>query len=93
MSKQEDFVRTQVRLEQMTYDLLKQQVEKTGMSMNATINSLLHDALLDEIFGEDNLENKQLFMDIIMRRLETLNTKEVRDICSLVVMVSQLKGH
>lgn len=93
MSKQENYVRTQVRLDEDTYGILKEYAEKSGLSMNAAMNDVLYFALVDKLMDMDTPENKQIFIDIAMRRLQTLTTKEVRDICGLIVHISQLKGH
>lgn len=93
MAKQENYVRTQVRLDEDTYGILKEYAEKSNLSMNAAMNDVLYSALVDELMGMDTPKNKQMFIDITTRRLQTLTTKEVRDICELVVHISQLKGH
>lgn len=93
MAKQENYVRTQVRLDETTYGILKEYTEKTGLSMNAAMNFIIHDALIDELLNADTPENRQTFINIINKRLETLTLKEIRDICGLVVHISQLKGH
>lgn len=93
MSKQSNHIKTQIRIESGNYDLLKDYALKNNLSLNEAMNLLIHDGIMEEIFNEDNEENKQHFIDITCRRLNTLTTKEVRDICSLVVRMSQLKGY
>ncbi len=93
MAKQKNYVRTQVRLDEDTYGILKEYAEKSNLSMNAAMNDVLYFALVDELTSIDTPKNKQMFIDITTRRLQTLTTKEVRDICGLVVHISQLKGH
>lgn len=93
MAKQEDYVRTQVRLDKMTYVLLKDYCEKHKVSMNHAINELVHDSLHEDMFNADTQENKDLFIKIASKRLATLSVKEVRELCGLITHISQLKGH
>ena len=93
MAKQNNYVRTQVRLDEDTYGILKEYAEKSNLSMNAAMNGVLYSALVDKLMEMDTPENRRSFIDITVRRLETLTTKEIRDICGLVVHISQLKGH
>lgn len=93
MSKQLSHVRTQIRIDEGIYSLLKDYAEKNKLSLNEAMNSLIHDGVIEDLFNEDNQENKQHFIEITSKRLQTLSTKEVRQICSLVVHISQLKGY
>lgn len=93
MSKQLNHIRTQIRIDSENHELLKEYAQKNNLSLNEAMNLLIHDGIIEELFDEDNQENKQDFIDITCRRLQTLTTKEVRQICSLVVHISQLKGY
>lgn len=93
MAKQENYVRTQVRFDEMTYILLKDYCEKHKVSMNHAINELVHDGLHEDMFNEETQENKDLYVKIASKRLETLSVKEIKELCGLIVHISHLKGH
>lgn len=91
MAKQDDFVRTQVRLDTMVYDLLKAYCQKHDMSMNRAINSIILETVLDEAHIEDTQENKEQYVLAIHHALQSMTAKEMRDISSLLFMISHLK--
>lgn len=93
MSKQVNHVKTQIRIDSGIYDLLKEYAQKNNLSLNEAMNMFIHDGVTEELFNEDTQDNKQHFIDVTVARLQTLTTKEVRQICSLVVRMSQLKGY
>lgn len=93
MAKQSNYFRSQIRLETGIHSLLKEYCEKNNLSLNEAMSGFIHDGLMDSMFNEDTQENKQHFIEIAKNRLETLSVREVREICSLIVHISQLKGY
>lgn len=92
MAKQDNYVRTQIRINSGLYEWIKEFTEKNNVSLNEAMNSLIHDALYEKTFSEETNKNKESLIEIINARLEHLNVRELQSICDLVVRISQLKG-
>lgn len=91
MSKQENFVRTQVRLEKDTHGLLKDYCEANKVSMNEAMNNLIFSALMDEL-AEDKFTSRENLIDIAINNLNDFTLQEVRDVCAIIGYIGSLRG-
>ncbi|GEM_PF-4774777 len=92
MSKQDDFIRTQIRLEKHTYALLKEYCEANNVSMNEAMNSLIWSSLMNEL-NDNQFTQKEKLVEMATNNLKDFTLKEVRDVCSIIGYIGQLKGH
>lgn len=91
MAKQENYVRTQVRLENDVYHLLKEYSQANELSMNEAMNRLLFDAMMKEL-ADDNFDEKQQLLEIATTQLPHFSLKEIRDVCAIIRYIGMTKG-
>lgn len=91
MSKQEDFVRTQIRLEKHTHSLLKEFCEANKVSMNEAMNSLIFSSLMNELV-EDNFTKRENLINMATNNLNDFTLQEVRDVCAIIGYIGHLRS-
>lgn len=91
MAKQENYVRTQVRLENDVYNLLKKYATANELSMNEAINRLLFNAMMKEL-ADDKFDEKQQLLDLANTQLPHFSLKEIRDVCAIIRYIGMTKG-
>lgn len=91
MAKQENYVRTQVRLENDVYNLLKEYATANELSMNEAINRLLFNAMMKEL-ADDKFDEKQQLLDLPNAQLPHFSLKEIRDVCAIIRYIGMTKG-
>lgn len=90
MAKQENYVRTQVRLENDVYHLLKEYSQANDLSMNEAMNRLLFDAMMKEL-ADDNFDEKQQLLEMATAQLPHFSLKEIRDVCAIIHYIGMTK--
>lgn len=91
MSKQESFIRTQIRLEKDTHSLLKEYCETNNLSMNEAMNKLIFSALMNEL-ADDKFTKRENLINMATNNLNDFTLQEVRDVCSMINYIGQLRG-
>lgn len=91
MSKQESFIRTQIRLEKHTHSLLKEYCEANNTSMNEAMNNLIFSSLMEEL-ADDNFTKRENLINMATNNLNDFTLREVRDVCSIIGYIGQLRG-
>lgn len=91
MSKQKDFIRTQIRLEKDTHALLKEYCETNNISMNEAMNNLLFSSMMDEL-GNDKFTKRETLIDMAVNNLNEFTMQEVRDVCSIIGYIGHLRS-
>ena len=91
MSKQEGFVRTQIRLEKDTHSMLKNYCEINKVSMNEAMNNLLFSSLMDELDG-DKFAKRENLIKMAVNNLNNFTLQEVRDVCAIIGYIGHLRS-
>lgn len=93
MAKQDDYVRTQVRLDKSTYDILKEYCESNNTSMNYAINHILYSYLQDVRFKENTPENYEKVLMIAKESLQGLSLEEIITLRNIMFFLHLHKEH
>lgn len=86
MSKQLNHVRTQIRIDNTNYEMLKEYSETNHLSLNEAMNKLLGDGLMKEV--EENESMRQTLIDMTANKLQKLPMSDVQMIAALVHKLS-----
>lgn len=86
MSKQPHHVRTQIRIENTNYEMLKEYSETNNLSLNESMNKLLGDGLMKDI--EENESMRDVLIAMTANKLENLPMNDVQTIATLVHKLS-----
>ena len=93
MAKQDDFIKTQIRIDPTLYNEVKKIAAKNNHSINETMNMFIHDALYEIHFSEETAEVRRGFIDVAVKRMNDLSNGELQAITKLCTSLSQLRGN
>lgn len=91
MSKQKDFIRTQIRLEKDTHALLKEYCETNNISMNEAMNNLLFSSMMNEL-ADNKFTKRENLIDMAINNLSEFTLQEVRDVCAIIGYIGHLRS-